>query len=153
MSEADAFARQLVEQAPDAMIFADSEGVIREWNAAATRVFGYAPAEAIGQNLDLIVPERFREAHWRGYDRALADGRTKYEGQSLPTRSARKDGTAIYVELTFAIVNDTNGTVVGALALARDISARFVSEREERERVRALEEQLAALGGGRPPAG
>ena len=152
MSAEDALARQLVEQAPDAMIFADGGGVIREWNAAATRIFGYAPAEAIGQSLDLIVPERFREAHWRGYDRALADARTKYEGQSLPTRSARKDGTAIYVELSFAIVKDANGTVRGALALARDISERFAREREERARVRALEEQLAALGGDRPPA-
>jgi PAS domain S-box-containing protein len=64
----------LVEHSPDAMIFADREGIIRVWNAAATRIFGHDAEAAIGQNLDLIVPERFREQHWTGFDRALAEG-------------------------------------------------------------------------------
>ncbi len=133
----------LFEQAPDAVVFADREGIIREWNEAATAVFGHARDEAVGQTLDLIVPERFREAHWRGYDRALADGDTKYRGQAMPTRSVRKDGETIYVELTFAIVHDAGGAVIGALAYARDITERFQREREQRERLRELERQLA----------
>ena len=135
-------ARLLLDQAPDAVIFADREGVIREWNAAAERVFGHTGAEAIGQSLDLIVPERFREAHWRGFDAALAAGDTKYRGQALPTRSTRKDGSDIYVELTFAIVKDVEGTVIGALAYARDISERWAHEREQRQRLRELEQRL-----------
>src|SRR5438045_29367 len=102
-------AQHLVDQAPDAVVFSDADGVIRVWNEAAAAVFGYARDEAIGQRLDLIVPERFREAHWTGFHRAIADGDTKYRGQSLPTRSQRKDGTAIYVELSFAIVKDGAG--------------------------------------------
>jgi PAS domain S-box-containing protein len=135
----------LVEQAPDAVVFADREGLIREWNDAAVAVFGHAREEAVGQPLDLIVPERFREAHWSGYHRAIGDGDTKYRGQAMPTRSVRKDGETIYVELTFAIIHDANGQVVGALAHARDITERWAREREQRERLQTLEQQLAEV--------
>ena len=130
----------LIEQAPDAVIFADQHGVIREWNPAAERIFGYPQDEAVGQSLDLIVPERFREAHWQGYDRALSEGQTKYIGKALPTRSARKDGSTIYVELTFAIVHHQTGYVIGALAHARDITERWEQERQQRQRIRELEQ-------------
>lgn len=59
-------AAELVEQAPDALIFADRDGVIRVWNRAAERTFGHRATEAIGQTLDIIIPESLREAHWRG---------------------------------------------------------------------------------------
>ena len=129
----DELATLVVDQAPDAVIFASRDGVIQLWNAAATALFGHTRAEAIGKSLDIIIPERFRESHWRGFDRALADGTTKYSGRALPTRSARKDGATIYVELTFAVVKDAAGSVIGALALARDITERFLRERAERE--------------------
>ena len=135
-------AELLVSQSPDAAIFADREGVIREWNAAAERIFGHAAGEAIGRSLDIIVPERFRPAHWRGYERAIGEGSTKYSGQSLPTRADRKDGSQIYVELTFAIIHDFDGQVIGALAHARDITERWEEERRRRQRLRELEEQL-----------
>ena len=78
----------LVEQASDAMIFADREGVIRIWNPAAERIFGYPAAASIGQNLDIIIPEHLREAHWTGYHRALASGDTR-----KPTRLATSSGS------------------------------------------------------------
>ncbi|TAK69821.1 MAG: PAS domain S-box protein [Dehalococcoidia bacterium] len=130
---------RLVEQAPDAIIFADREGVIRVWNAAAERIFGYPAAAAIGRNLDIIIPEKLREAHWTGYDRALAAGDTKYRGQSLPTRALRQDGSEMYVELSFAIVRGRDGAVVGAMAQARDITERFERDRAMRRRLRELE--------------
>jgi PAS domain S-box-containing protein len=136
-------ARLLLDQAPDAVIFAGPDGIIQEWNAAAEALFGHATAEAVGQSLDLIVPERFREAHWRGFDKALSEGDTKYRGQALPTRSMRKDGSDFYVELTFAIIHDTDGKVIGALAHARDITERWTHDREQRQRLRELEERLA----------
>ena len=136
-------ARLLLDQAPDAVIFAGPDGIIQEWNAAAEALFGHATAEAVGQSLDLIVPERFREAHWRGFERALGEGDTKYRGQALPTRSMRKDGSDFYVELTFSIVHDADGKVIGALAHARDITERWTHDREQRQRLRELEERLA----------
>ncbi len=150
MSEpgSDALTRILFDQSPDAMVYADREGIIREWNAAATRVFGHEREAVIGQNLDVIVPERFREAHWRGYDRALADGRTKYEGKSLPTRATQADAErTLYVELSFGMIED-GGAIIGIIATARDITERFQHERDERARVRALEERVAAIDTG-----
>jgi PAS domain S-box-containing protein len=140
--QAEERARLLQDQAPDAIIFADVDGRIVEWNTAAEAVFGYPSGEAVGQSLDLIIPERFREAHWAGFHRALAEGETKYVGKSLPTRSMRKDGQDIYVELTFAIVKASDGAVLGALAHARDISERWAREREQRQRLRELEARL-----------
>src|SRR3990170_7865386 len=117
-------ARLLHEQAPDAIIFADRDGLIRQWNAAAEAIFGFTKDEATGQSLDLIIPEEFRSAHWAAYEGALATGETKYKGRSLPTRGAKKDGATIYVELSFAIIRDPAGTVLGALAQARDNTPR-----------------------------
>ena len=132
----------LVEQAPDAVIFADRSGVIREWNAASERMFGHSRTEAVGQRLDLILPERFREAHWAGYARAIGDGETKYAGQSLPTRALRGGEEQFYVELSFAIVLGDDGEVAGALATARDITERFEQDRANRRRLAELEESL-----------
>jgi PAS domain S-box-containing protein len=129
----------LIEQSPDAVIFADRDGVIRVWNAAAERIFGYAAADALGQDLNIIIPESLRESHWAGYDRALAAGDTKYRGQSLATKAVRADGSPTYVELSFAIVHAADGSVIGALAHARDINERFERERAMRRRLRELE--------------
>ena len=130
----------LHDQAPDAVIFAGTDGVIQTWNRAATVLFGHSHDEAVGQSLDLIIPERFRDAHWKGFDRALAEGATKYSGQVLPTRSETKDGETIYVELTFAIVKDASGSVIGALAHARDITERFLRERSQRQQAQQAQQ-------------
>lgn len=138
-------AAELVEQAPDAVIYADMEGKVRLWNPAAADMFGYSADEAIGQSLDIIVPEQFRDAHWRGYERATAAGITKYKGQSLPTRAMKANGDTFYVELSFAIVLDAAGKAIGALAHARDITERFETDRANRRRLRELEEQVKGV--------
>ncbi len=130
----------LIEQCPDAMIFADIKGVIQVWNRAAVRIFGFSRDEAIGATLDIIIPESFRQAHWSGFNRSIAEGKTKYVGQSLPTKAVRADGSMIYVELGFSIVIDSAGEVVGALSNARDITTRFEKERETRKKLKAFEE-------------
>jgi len=114
--------RAIVEQAPDAIIFADREGVIRLWNARAEAVFGYTASEAIGQSLDLIIPEHLRAAHWRGYRAAIAAGRTRHGGKAMLTRATHKDGAKLYLEVAFGIVSAPRG-VLGALATARLASA------------------------------
>src|SRR5205823_5539343 len=130
----------LLEQAPDALIFADRAGVIRVWNAAAERIFGFTASDAIGRQLDIIIPDALRDAHWQGYHRALAAGDTKYRGQSLPTKAVMADGSQIYVELSFAIVHTSDGEVAGAMAQARDITERFQRDRDLRRRLRELEQ-------------
>lgn len=111
--------RSIVEHAPDALIYADREGVIRVWNRAAESIFGYGAAEALGRSLDLVIPERLRGAHWAGYRAALASGRTKHAGRALTTRAVHKNGSKLYLDLSFSLVRDAAGAVVGALALGR----------------------------------
>lgn len=132
-------AELLVEQSPDGVVFAGKEGIIRVWNRAAERIFGFKAEYAIGVNLDIIIPERFRDAHWRGFERAIAERATKYAGKTMPTRAVRSDGTQIYAELSFSIIHDANGDVLGALAHARDITERFEKERTDRKRLQELE--------------
>jgi len=129
----------LIEQCPDAIIFSDITGIIRTWNSAAVKIFGFTKEQAIGANLDIIVPESYRKAHWLGFERAIAEAKTKYVGQSLPTKSLKADGSSIYVELSFSIVLDSDDVVLGALSSARDITERFKKEREDRRRLKELE--------------
>jgi PAS domain S-box-containing protein len=126
-------ARLVLDQAPDAIIVAGTDGAILEWNSAAEQIFGHSREEAMGQSLDLIIPERFREAHWRAYDAALESGKTKLKGKAMPTRSMRKDGETIYVELSFGVVLDNAGASIGAMAVARDITEKFLAERAKRD--------------------
>ncbi|MFB0934135.1 MAG: PAS domain S-box protein [Propionivibrio sp.] len=133
--------RLIVEQMADAMIYSDKEGIIRGWNAAAEALFGYPKEGAIGQSLDLIIPEHLREAHWSGFNRAMASGKTRLEGHAAITRSLTHSKGAIYVEMSFAVVHNGNGKVIGSVAVARDATQRRQNERELRERLGALEKQ------------
>jgi PAS domain S-box-containing protein len=141
-----ALAQALLEQSPDAVIYAGRDGMIAFWNESAERVFGHKAADAMGQSLDLIIPEEFRERHWTAYDKALEVGDTKYRGQALATKSMRADGTSIYVELGFAMVHDASGATIGAMAVARDITERFNRDRETRRELRDLREAAKAQG-------
>lgn len=129
----------IVVQAPDAIVFADRDGVIRMWNRGAERIFGYPAAEALGASLDLIIPERFRRAHWEGFQRAIDTGRTKYADRVLTTRSAHRDGSKLYVDLSFGLVRGDQGAILGALAIGRDCTARYAADAELRSRLAALE--------------
>ncbi|OAI38646.1 hypothetical protein AYO38_01920 [bacterium SCGC AG-212-C10] len=138
----------ILAQSPDAIIFAGTDGMVAYWNAAATRIFGHSEADAMGQSLDIIIPEQFREAHWKAYDIALANGATKYGGRALATRATRQDGTTIYVELSFSIVRrDGIGEALGAMACARDINERFESDRAMRRELRELRAAQKAPAG------
>lgn len=133
----------LIEQAPDAMIYSDTEGVIRLWNAAAETMFGFSAAQVLGQSLDIIIPESLRKAHWRGFDAAIAAGVTKHSGKPMATKALRADGSEFYTEMGFALVFNDQGEVVGTMAQARDMTERFEKGRADRQRLRELEKQLA----------
>lgn len=121
--------RAIVLQAPEAIILADRDGAIRVWNHGAEKIFGYAASEALGRNLDLIIPEHLRRAHWEGFDRAIAAGRTRHGGRAMTTRSMHKDGRKLYVELSFAVVTNDAGVVIGALGVGRDVTERRQAEK------------------------
>jgi PAS domain S-box-containing protein len=124
---------------PDAVIYADREGKIRLWNRAASRMFGFAETEALGQPLDLIVPEGLRTRHWEGYDRVMAGAASGYgEGDLLSVPALRKDGLRISIEFTILPVRDETGGMAGIAAFLRDVTVRF-------EEIRALRRELAEL--------
>ncbi len=128
----------MVKSAGDAIVFADKEGVIRVWNRGAEKIFGYSEAETLGESLDIIIPEKMRENHWNGYTRAMESGRTKYEGKLMPTKAIKKDGGSIYVEMSLTIIRDDTETK-GALAIMRDITERWLNEKEMKKRLEELE--------------
>ena len=117
----------IVEQASDAVVFADRAGTIRLWNPGAARLFGHTAFEALGTNLDLIIPERFRAAHWQGYQRAIESGELRGADSVRVTRSQHKDGRKLYVEMSFNLARDATGAVVGAFAIAREVSDRHAA--------------------------
>src|SRR6266481_1264564 len=68
------FADRLVSGISDAVVYADAEGVIRRWNRGASRIFGFAEAEAIGRSLDIIIAAGLRERHWQAFAPRCAPG-------------------------------------------------------------------------------
>ena len=131
--------REIVDRAQDAIILADRDGVIRLWNSGAEAMFGYRAEEAVGQTLDLIIPERLRARHWAGYHKAMATGATRYDRQVLAVPATRKDGASISVEFTIALLDEPTGTLLGAAAIVRDVTARWEQERALNKRLAALE--------------
>ena len=110
----------ILEQSADAIIYADREGIIRRWNLAAERLFGFAAGQAVGQSLDLIIPERLRAPHWAGYHRAIAAGQTRrHAGKPTLTKALHSSGETRYVEMSFAVVTGAAAAVVGSVAIAR----------------------------------
>jgi PAS domain S-box-containing protein len=137
MRLADMLAETILATSSDAIIAADREGIISFWNPGAERIFGYASAAAIGQSLDIIIPERLRKRHWQGYHHTIDTGESRYgHGDILAVPAIRKDGTGISVEFTIVPLRDETGRLSGMAAILRDVTKRF-------EETRALKRKLA----------
>jgi PAS domain S-box-containing protein len=138
--------RQLVESIGDAVVVSDSKGLITLWNAAAERIFGFGESEALGKSLDLIVPQKLQNRHWEGYEKTMQTGQTKYGTDLLKVPAVHKDGRALSIAFTVALLHGTENQVSGIVAVIRDETTRFTDERNLRKRVTELEGQLAARG-------
>ncbi len=134
--------QHIVEESPLAIILADHEGRIRLWNSGAQAMFGYSAEEALGQSLDMIVPERQRARHWEGYHRVMATGVTKYGRDLLAVPAMTKDGRRISVEFSIALLRGPSGEILGSAAIMLDVTARWQKQKELRERLAALEARL-----------
>ena len=122
----------IVEQIAEAVIYANREGRIERWNTAAAQMFGFSAAEAIGQSLDMMIPEHLRAAHWRGFDAAMNSGALRLNGRATLTRGLHKSGRKLYIEMSFALVRDDAAAVLGSVAVARDVTERIESEKAAR---------------------
>jgi PAS domain S-box-containing protein len=133
---------QLVAAMADAIVVTDASGAITLWNAAAERMFGFPASEALGQSLDLIIPERLRNRHWEGFRKTMLTGQTKYGTDLLRVPALDKAGRTLSIAFTVALLQPADGKPAAIAAVIRDETARFNEERSLRKRLAELEAQL-----------
>lgn len=127
----------ILKNAPDAILYCDKDGIVRFWNGGCERIFGYTADDAIGQSLDIIIPENLRDRHWHGHRETVRTGQTRYgAGDLLAVPALRKDGTRISVEFSIIPFRDAQGTITGLAAILRDVTRRF-------EELKALRKERA----------
>jgi len=117
---------------PEAVIVSDRTGAITLWNRGAEVMFGHSAEEALGQSLDLIIPERLRTRHWEGYHTVMSTGFTRYGRDLLAVPAVRKDGRRLSIEFSILLLRDDDGAPDGAAAIIRDVTARWERERAAR---------------------
>jgi PAS domain S-box-containing protein len=132
-------ARSVVNEAAEAIVVTDPDGTIRLWNRGAARVFGYSAAEVVGQSLDVIIPEKLRERHWKGYRQTMATGLTRYGDKLLSVPATHRDGRRLSIEFSVALLRDEAGGIVGISAIMREVTARRDAEKALRARLAELE--------------
>jgi PAS domain S-box-containing protein len=133
---------QLVAAVGDAIVVTDVGGAITLWNPAAERMFGFRASEALGRPLDMIIPERLRGRHWEGFRKTMQTGQTKYGTDLLKVPAVDKDGRALSIAFTVALLHGADGKPVAIAAVIRDETSRFNEERALRKRLAELEGQL-----------
>ena len=138
---------KLVAAVGDAVIASNEVGDIVLWNAGAERMFGYSEAEAMGKQLDIITPERLRHRHWEGYHHSMATGTTKYGNDLLRVPAIHKDGRAMSIAFTVAMLFSDTGKASAVVAIIRDETERFNVDRATRKRISDLEALVAASTG------
>ena len=131
--------KQIVEGAGDAIMVCNAGGAITLWNRAAERIFGFTEAEALGQSLDMIIPQRQRQRHWDGYNKTMDTGITKYGADLLRVPALHKDGHTLSIAFTVSMLFSENREVTGIVAIVRDETARFAEERKLRARLQEAE--------------
>jgi PAS domain S-box-containing protein len=146
----------LVSAVGDAVVVSDATGAITLWNKAAERLFGYTEAEALGQSLDIIIPDRLRERHWDGYVKTMETGMTRYGTDVLQVPAIDKSGRNFSIAFTVALLYGPEGKVSGIAAVIRDDTKRFEKDRVQRKRINELEAQVKGLATAKadaPPSG
>jgi len=132
-------AAAVVKESPEAIVVTDPAGLIRLWNDGAARMFGYSTEEAIGQNLDIIIPEKLRERHWKGYFQTMATGYTRYGDKLLSVPATHRDGQRLSIEFSVALLRDDADQIVGISAVMREITERRNAEKALRTKITELE--------------
>jgi PAS domain S-box-containing protein len=134
---------QLVEVIGDAIVVSAANGAINLWNPAAERLFGFTQAEALGNSLDLIIPERLRERHWAGYRKTIASGETRYGHDVLRVPAVHKDGRALSIAFTVGLLHGPQREARGIVAVIRDETQSFTEKRNLLNRLAECEGNMA----------
>jgi PAS domain S-box-containing protein len=133
---------QLVRGLADAVLVADTNGTIVFWNGAAERLFGWSAPEAVGQRLDLIIPERLRPRHWDGWQRVMETGETKYGDSLLEVPAQHREGKQLSIAFTVSLLTGPDGTLAGLAAVVRDDTTRWQERRAQRDEIARLRAEL-----------
>lgn len=132
-------AEALLQSEADAIVATDAAGIVTFWNPGAERIFGFNATDVIGESLDVIIPDRLRAAHWKGFHNTMQTGASRYgSDQLLKVPALTKSGTNISVEFALTTLRAADQTITGTVAVLRDVTASF----DER---RALRQELTML--------
>jgi PAS domain S-box-containing protein len=143
MSEAW-LAHAAVTESAEAIVVSDPDGIIRLWNAGATRMFGFTADEALGRDLDLIIPEKLRDRHNKGYQQTMATGYTRYGESLLAVPALHRDGHRLSIEFSVALLRNDAGQIVGISAIMREVTERRNAERALRTKIAELEARVGS---------
>lgn len=143
----EAASAQLMRDLAEAVVIADPTGTIVFWNRAATNLFGWSENEAVGNSLDLIIPERLRTRHWDGYRRVMETGHTDYGTRLLEVPAVHQDGHILSIAFTVTLLTQKGEQRPDAItAVLRDDTARRHELLALRDRVADLEAVIEASG-------
>lgn len=134
--------QQLVGSVGDAIVASNADGAITLWNPAAERMFGHTEVEALGNSLDLIIPQRQQQRHWDGYHKTMQTGVTRYGNDVLRVPALHKDGHTLSIAFTVALLHSPDGKISAIVAVIRDETSRFNEDRNMRKRLSELEGKL-----------
>lgn len=127
----------ILNTAANAVVVCDRVGIICFWNPGAARIFGFGVGEAVGQSLDIIIPDRLQARHWEGFHRMICSGQSRYpEGHLLSVPGRRKDGSQVSIEFTVVTIEDEQGRVSNIVAILRDVTTRFEEMKTLRKQLR-----------------
>lgn len=118
----DEICDRLVAGANDAIVYCDRAGKIRLWNASAELATGYRRQDVVGTAVDILIPKRLREAHWRGYCRAMVKG--ELAGESLRELTITcLDASELSAQASLTLHRDDEGEIVGVSAIFRFVKS------------------------------
>ena len=125
----------IIESADDAIVSKTLEGIITSWNAGAESIFGYTADEAVGNSILMLIPPDLHQEENNILSRIRAGERIRH----YETIRLRKDGTPINISLTISPIKASDGTIIGASKIARDITDRKLAEARLKEQNEVVE--------------
>ncbi|HEU0219037.1 MAG TPA: PAS domain S-box protein, partial [Stellaceae bacterium] len=136
LSESEALLRSILDTVPDGMVVIDERGIVQSFSAAAERIFGYAPGEVCGRNVNLLMPSPYRENHDAYLARYRATGERRIIGLARVVTGRRKDGSVFPLQLSVGEVRDAGRRLY--TGFVHDLTQR----QETLKRVRDLQAEL-----------
>ena len=115
LKESELRYRSITQSSNTAIVTADSSGKIVNWNPGAERIFRYTEQEALSKNLTELMPERYREAHKKGFDRARAEGKSKIAGIPVQLEGLRKNSEEFPIEMTISFWESGDGLFLSGI--------------------------------------